>query len=122
MSDKDTICKTSIVHPKIFFAKEITPVTGKNWQNNTESNRIEIISEELKKKTKYKDFEIVTAPANGQIVLKIDKLIPTNIRGLLLLELEEFLKNSIDKGITVWCEPVGDKSKLRNLRGIKFKK
>ena len=38
-----------------------------------------------------------------------------------LLNLEERLKNNIDKGLTVWFEPVGDKSKLRNLRGIKIK-
>ena len=25
---------------------------------------------------------------------------------------------SVDEGITVWCEPVGDKSKLRALRGV----
>ena len=39
----------------------------------------------------------------------------------MLLELEEMLKNFVDKSITIWLEPVGDKSKLRNLRGIKFK-
>ena len=68
----------------------------------------------------YKDLEVVSAPSNGQIVLKIERIIPANERGLFLLDLEESLKSSIDKGITVWCEPVGDKSKLRNLRGIKF--
>ena len=36
----------------------------------------------------------------------------------MLLELEEKLKNELDEGITIWLEPVGDKSKLRNLRGI----
>ena len=40
------------------------------------------------------------------------------MRGPLLLDLEEKLKKNIDDGITVWFEPVGDKSKLRNLRGI----
>ncbi len=105
---------------KIFFAREMTPTTSKNWQNNSEYSRIALISKELKKNNKYKDFEPISAPANGQIVLKIEKIIPANVRGLLLLELEENLKISIDKGITVWCEPVGDKSKLRNLRGIKF--
>ena len=38
----------------------------------------------------------------------------------MVLELEEKLKSALDKGISVWLEPVGDKSKLRNLRGIKF--
>ena len=31
------------------------------------------------------------------------------------------LKNSIEKSITIWLEPVGDKSKLRMLRGIEIK-
>tara|TARA_B100001175_G_C18970751_1_gene385107 strand:+ start:126 stop:452 length:327 start_codon:yes stop_codon:yes gene_type:complete len=105
-----------------FFAKEITPVTSEKWRSDNEINRIELLSKELKKNNIYKDFEVVSAPSNGQIVLKIEKTIPANKRGLLLLNLEENLKFSIDKGITVWCEPVGDKSKLRNLRGIKFNK
>jgi hypothetical protein len=52
----------------------------------------------------------------------VKETIPTNIRGLLLLDLEKKLKDNIDNGLTVWLEPVGDKSKLRNLRGIKIKK
>ena len=39
----------------------------------------------------------------------------------MLLDFEEELKKSIDQGITIWLEPVGDKSKLRNLRGITIK-
>ena len=39
----------------------------------------------------------------------------------MLLELEEKLKKELDEGITIWLEPVGDKSKLRNLRGINIK-
>ena len=57
---------------------------------------------------------------DGQIILRVQKSIPSNIRGILLLDLEDRIKKNIDKGLTVWLEPVGDKSKLRNLRGIKF--
>ena len=39
----------------------------------------------------------------------------------MLLDLEEKIKASIDQGITVWCEPVGDKSVLRKLRGFEIK-
>ena len=42
------------------------------------------------------------------------------MRGIILLDLEEQLKKNIDQGLTVWLEPIGDKSKLRNLRGVKF--
>ena len=39
----------------------------------------------------------------------------------MLIDLENKIK-TIDPGLTLWLEPVGDKSKLRNLRGITFKK
>ncbi len=73
-----------------------------------------------KKNSLYKDFEVIKAPDSGQIVLKIERIIPANKRGLLLLELEEMLKSVVDEGITIWCEPVGDKSKLRKLRGVEI--
>ena len=38
----------------------------------------------------------------------------------ILEKLEEMLKSVLDQGITVWCEPVGDKSKLRKMRGVKI--
>ena len=61
------------------------------------------------------------AAENGQITLLIERTISAGVRGLMLLDLEQALKDSIDKGITVWLVPVGDKSKLRNLRGIQIK-
>ena len=69
----------------------------------------------------YDGFNVVEADDNGQVILKTERIIPASTRGVLLLELEEKLKNNIEKAITVWLQPVGDKSKLRNLRGIKFK-
>ena len=103
------------------FSNLTTPITNKDWKQKSEENRIKSVSKELKKNILYKDFEVIKAPDNGQIVLKIERIIPANERGLLLLELEGMLKSVVDKGITVWCEPVGDKSKLRQLRGVKIK-
>ena len=102
------------------FLNEKTPVTNDEWKKKSIKKRIELISKELKKDNTYDGFEVIDAPDNGQIVLKIERNIPVNERGLLLLKLEERLKFVIDTGITVWLEPVGDKSKLRQLRGIKF--
>ena len=101
------------------FTSVATPTTSKDWVVKSEKDRIEMILKELKKNILYKDFEVVKAPDNGQILLRIEKIIPANVRGLLLLELEEKLK-LIDNGITLWCEPVGDKSKLRKLRGVEI--
>jgi len=102
------------------FSNQETPKPSEKWKNLSEDSRIEMIAEELKKNVIYSNFEVVEAPDNGQIILKIEKAIPSNVRGLMLLELEAKLKSAIDEGISVWLEPVGDKSKLRNLRGIKF--
>ena len=102
------------------FSNLTTPITSQDWKQKSEENRIKSVSKELKKNILYKDFEVIKAPDNGQIVFKIERIIPANERGLLLLELEGMLKSVVDKGITVWCEPVGDKSKLRQLRGVKI--
>ena len=102
------------------FSNLTTPITSQDWKRESEENRIKSVSKELKKNILYKDFKVIKAPDNGQIVLKIERIIPANERGLLLLELEGILKSVVDKGITVWCEPFGDKSKLRQLRGVKI--
>lgn len=47
--------------------------------------------------------------------------VPADKRGTLLLDLEASLKESIDPGLVVWLEPLGDRSSLRNLRGIEVK-
>jgi len=106
---------------KYNFSESVTPQTNQDWVNTEEKERIKILYKEIKKEEIYKDIKIIKAEKNGQVVLKIQYTIPTNNRGLYLLELEEKLKSNIDEGITIWCEPVGDKSKLRNLRGVKIK-
>jgi len=96
-----------------------TPLTSKYWLKLSDKERLEAITIELKKNN-LEDFEIFKTPDNGQIVFKVSKPIPSGKRGLLLLDLESNLKKNIDEGLTVWFEPVGDKSKLRNMRGITF--
>ncbi|WP_156302385.1 hypothetical protein [Methylogaea oryzae] len=39
-------------------------------------------------------------------------------RGTLLLDLEAFLKETVEPSLAVWLEPLGDRSSLRNLRGM----
>ena len=104
------------------FSKDITPQPSSKWTGMIENKRIELINAELRKSELYKDFEVTKAPENGQVEIKIERIIAANQRGMLLLDLEEMLKEKIDKGITVWCHPVKDKSKLRNLRGVNFAK
>lgn len=98
-----------------------SPVPGSSWKNESEKNRIKKIKTILSSRKEYQIFEVLKAPENGQVVLKTNVLIKASERGIFLLDLENFLKEKMDKGITVWLEPVGDKSKLRNLRGIDLK-
>lgn len=67
---------------------------------------------------------VVVSEANvdGQIIVQLLTPMGPEKRGTILLDLEHELKESIDQGLTVWLEPLGDKSSLRNLRGIEVKK
>lgn len=100
------------------FSEIKSPMPNENWKKKSEKDRIEKISNVLKSNALYKDFIIIKALDNGQVIIRIDHLIAANKRGVLLLDLETVLKKTIDQGITIWCEPVGDKSKLRQLRGV----
>ena len=100
------------------FSEIKTPTPSEDWKKKSEKDRIEKISYFLKSNVLYKNLIVVKALDNGQVIIRIDHLIPANKRGVLLLDLESVLKKTMDQGITVWCEPVGDKSKLRQLRGV----
>ena len=103
------------------YSKTETPTTSDNWRNLKEESRIKSVAEILQQSDYFKDFQITQADENGHVVIKLDKNIPSDKRGLLLLDLEFFLKKKIDKGLTIWCEAFEDKSKLRKLRGINIK-
>jgi hypothetical protein len=98
-----------------------TYLPSENWLSSSENARMNEIQEALNEDPSYAGFVCVEAHDNGHVVLRIEHTIPSNTRGLLLLDLESKLKASIDKGLTIWLEPVGDKSKLRNLRGVTIK-
>jgi len=99
-----------------------TPSTTDIWQNYSEEHRISLVENLIKDIKNYSDFKIKSAEKNGFVTLIIKRQIPANERGIMLLDLESLIKDNIDDGISIWLEPVGDKSKLRNLRGINFKK
>jgi len=103
------------------FSYEDSPKTEKEWINSSEIERKNFIKDILLTHPEYNDFEIIKTEKNGSVVLKTEKQIQASERGIFLLKLEQILKDKVDQGITIWLEPVGDKSKLRNLRGIVIK-
>ena len=94
---------------------------SKTWNNLSFDEKKKLVQNEILSDEKTSSFEIYKIDNDGKIKLKINESISASIRGMLLLDLEEKLKKNIDQTLTIWLEPLGDKSKLRNLRGIKMK-
>ena len=102
------------------FSNIDSPKPGVDWIAKSESERVWELKLFFDNMSDYKDIRVVNAQNNGHVVIAIDYTIPANKRGLFLLSLEEKLKESFDPAVTLWCEPVGDKSKLRALRGVQI--
>ena len=98
-----------------------SPVVSENWKLMKENDRIDQIKKFLLRNINDIEYEVIKATDDGQVIIRINKSIPASKRGLVLLEIEEKMKTNLDKGLTLWLEPIGDKSKLRNLRGISIK-
>lgn len=111
---------TYIIGEMKFYATSPTPQVSADWVSLDNQARLTRINEVL---VGSKFFEAV-APTrtfeDGQIYFSFKKPIPSSMRGNFLLDLELLLKENIDSGVFIWCEPIGDKNSLRNLRGIEI--
>jgi len=95
-----------------------SPVTGAKWVNMTRDKRVLLLKDRIQLFSPELDISVIDAQENGQVSIIINSKIEINDRGAFMLNLEEHLKNNIDIGINLWHEAIGDKSSLRNLRGI----
>ena len=102
------------------FSKVASPKPGNDWLAKPESERIWELKLFFQNSSEYHAFKVISAQDNGHVTIAIDHNIPVNERGLFLLAAEGKLKKTFDPALTLWCEPVGDKSKLRALRGVKI--
>ena len=101
-------------------AFENSPEPADLWFNSTETDRLSMINSFSET---FKDiFKVISAKDNGFVIVR---LLTSNLsaeeRGTILLDFEYLLKINLDESISVWCEPLGDKNSLRNLRGIEVK-
>ena len=105
------------------YANTDTPTPGHVWCQLTDAERLALINKTVGDKmgSLSKTLVIVEAKLDGQVIVEFLEPVPANKRGTLLLDLEAFLKDSIDPGLTVWLAPLGDRNSLRNLRGIEVK-
>jgi len=107
----------------INFASNQTPIASNTWSSSLEEDRIvqiELLINNYDKFWKEK-FKIVSANDKAYVTMEFIKSIPVDERSSYFLRLESILCQEIDPSITIWISPVGDKSSLRNLRGIEVK-
>lgn len=105
------------------YARAETPTPGQSWSSMPEDERIALVNTTLRTKTAFSDKVLIAVEAkqDGQVIIRLHDSLSADKRGTLLLDMEDFLKKCIDSGLVVWLEPFGDRSSLRNLRGIEVK-
>ena len=102
------------------FVNSTSPKVTDSWKVLEKNEKLARITAAMMN-SDYDSFLVPTrALEDGQIYFSIKQKLSAGERGPLLLKLEAFLKETLDPGITVWCEPIGDKNSLRNLRGIEI--
>jgi hypothetical protein len=108
--------------PVKHYADVSTPVPGAAWIALSERQRVDLVKNKLEASSRQflSQIEIMTAKADGQVIVHMKQSLPASQRGSYLLDLEDYLRD-IDQAIVVWLEPLGDKNSLRNLRGIEVK-
>lgn len=102
------------------YAHEESPSVGQAWLELEESSRLSLLTKTILNSDFPKILQFTRALRTGSVFITFTEQVSPALRGTLLLDLEEFLKDAIDNGITIWCEPLGDKNALRNLRGVKI--
>jgi hypothetical protein len=105
------------------YADVETPVPVAEWTVLDARQRVDRILDQLAVGPAQflSHIQVITALADGQVIVLMKQSMSANQRGAFLLDLEAYLKETIDAAITVWLEPVGDRNSLRNLRGIEVK-
>ena len=97
------------------------PITQKTWKLMPDIERIKLLNKQIGGKKDYTSISINKTNQSGQELVTLDGKFSASERGVYLLDFERYLKDNVDQGINVWCESIGDKNSLRNLRGIQIK-
>lgn len=105
------------------FAHTETPTPGQAWCQLSDEARLALVNDTVAANAAFsnKTLTAVEAKQDGQVIIRLLEPVSADKRGTLLLDLEAFLKGAIDQALVVWLEPFGDRSSLRNLRGIEVK-
>lgn len=102
------------------FASTETDSVSSEWKNLDQNSRMSKVMKVLEG-TKYAElFVLSRITETGAVYVTMLQPLGPSSRGSILLDFEEFLKEEVDRGINVWCEPIGDRNSLRNLRGVQI--
>lgn len=103
------------------FAEVNSPETSLEWRQLEPDQRFKCVADFRDSRPEFQNLRVTRALTDGQVFVELVEPLPPAVRGSLLLDFESELKTSVDQGLVVWCEPLGDKSTLRNLRGIEIR-
>lgn len=100
-----------------------TPTPSEDWINLPVSQRCARAAAALQgmASSRRDTLKVLDCKDDGQVILRLLEPLCAGERGTLLLDAEDHLKATLDEGLVVWLEPLGDKSSLRKLRGIEVK-
>lgn len=104
-------------------AMAASPLPAAAWEASAEAERLAMINRALAQHRPDLERQVISISAkkDGQVIVRLLEAPGPGVRGTVLMEFEDFLKRTIDAGLTVWGESLGDKNSLRNLRGIEVK-
>lgn len=100
------------------YANVDSPVVKSGWKEAAPETRLKLVVDALVENALFEVLVPSQARDDGQVYLAMSRTLGASERGILLRAAEAHLKDRVDQGITVWCEPLGDKNSLRKLRGI----
>lgn len=100
------------------YANSESPKVGGAWASLDEEGRHHLAVDALSENSRFDMLRVVSARPDGQVFVASISPLAAGERGPLLRAAEAHLKDSVDPGLTIWCEPLGDKNSLRKLRGI----
>jgi hypothetical protein len=105
------------------FSHSDSPIASDTWRHSSAAQRLALVLDTMvSSSANFGDLlQIATTHADGQVIVQLKKKPSASERSALLLDFEDHLKKTIDQGLTVWLEALGDKNSLRNLRGIEVK-
>lgn len=99
-----------------------TPSIGDSWSKMSDLERMNLVEKVIRINNLGQVFSISRITEKGEVYINLLENLSAGQRGSKLLDFEMLLKKSLDNGIILWCEPLGDKNSLRKLRGIQIKK